>query len=157
VVAALAGDGIPAVGIDVSARAVAIASERHRDHRFVRHAAEDLPWPVAPGTIDLVVSFEVIEHVLRPRRLLEGAYEALRPGGHLALTTPYHGLLKNLAVSAFAFDRHFDVEGDHIRFFSDQALRRLLGATGFDVLRLEHFGRFRRLWAGVFVWARRRG
>ena len=42
---------------------------------------------------------------------------AQRHGGGLALTTPYHGRIKNFAVAALAFDRHFDVEGDHVRFF----------------------------------------
>ena len=77
----------------------------------------------------------------------------MRDGGGLALTTPYHGRLKNLAIAAVGFDRHFAVEGDHVRFFSDRSLRRLLEETGFDVVRVEHFGRVRWLWAGAFVWA----
>ena len=155
VVAALAADGHDAVGMDVSAQAVDRARERHPGHEFVVHSAEELPWPVEPGTFDAVVAFEVIEHLLRPRRLLEGAAQALRPGGHLALTTPYHGLLKNVAVALVAFERHFAVEGDHVRFFTDRALRRVLEDTGFVTLRMEHFGRTWGLWAGVFVWARR--
>lgn len=155
-VGALRRDGVDASGMDVSERAVALASERNEGCRFVRHSAEELPWPVEPGSLDAVVAFEVIEHLLRPRRLLEGAREALAPGGHLALTTPYHGLIKNLALAALAFDRHFAVEGDHIRFFSDRALRRLLDEAGFSVERTRHFGRAPGLWAGVFVWARRR-
>jgi SAM-dependent methyltransferase len=155
-VAALGTLGHDAVGMDVSARAVELAAERHPDHRFVRHSAEELPWPVEAGAFDAVVSFEVIEHLLRPRRLLAGARDVLRPGGGLALTTPYHGLLKNLAVAATAFDRHFAVEGDHLRFFSDRALRGLLDETGFAVATVRHFGRIWGLWAGTFVWARRR-
>jgi 2-polyprenyl-3-methyl-5-hydroxy-6-metoxy-1,4-benzoquinol methylase len=152
----LAGDGHEAVGMDVSERAVELAARRHPQARFVRHSVEELPWPVDRGSFDAVTAFEVIEHLLRPGRLLEGAREALRPGGGLALTTPYHGWLKNVAVATLAFDRHFAVEGDHIRFFSDRALRRLLEQTGFRVARVEHYGRIWGLWAGVFVWAHRR-
>ena len=155
-VAALAGEGRDSIGMDVSGEAVAFAEQRHPGCRFVHHSVEDVPWPFEAGRFDAVVAFEVIEHLLRPRRLLEGAHEALRPGGGLALTTPYHGLVKNLALTAFAFDRHFAVEGDHVRFFSDGALRRLLAETGFTVERVSHFGRIWGLWAGVFVWARRR-
>ena len=155
-VAALRGRGVSAVGMDVSEAAVAVAAERHPDGRFLVHGVEDLPWPVEEGAFDAVVSFETIEHLLRPRRLLEGARSALAPGGHLALTTPYHGLLKNVALAVGAFDRHFAVEGDHIRFFSDRALERLLRETGFEPLERVHFGRFWGLWAGVFAWARRR-
>jgi len=98
----------------------------------------------------------VVEHLLQPRALVEGARQALRAGGHLALSTPYHGRLKNVVVSLAAFDHHFATEGDHIRFFSDGALRRLLETCGFEVEWIRHFGRFAPLWAGVFVWARKR-
>lgn len=155
-VAALERDGMEAMGIEVSAHAVRLAAERHPDSQFVEHSVEELPWPVENGSYDAVVSFEVIEHLLRPRRLLEGAWEALRPGGYLALTTPYHGLLKNLALVTLAFDRHFAVEGDHVRFFSDRALRRLLEDAGFEVVHLAHYGRFIGVWAGTFAWARKR-
>ena len=141
--------------MDVSERALERARALAPDVRFVRHAVDSLPWPFEPASFDVVVSFDVIEHLLRPRRLLEGARAVLRPGGALALTTPYHGLLKNVALVATRFDRHFDVEGDHVRFFSDRALRRLLADTGFADVELDHFGRAWGLWAGVFAWARR--
>jgi 2-polyprenyl-3-methyl-5-hydroxy-6-metoxy-1,4-benzoquinol methylase len=152
-VALLASDGHEAVGMDVSARAVERATERHPDGTFVHHSVESVPWPVEAGSFDAVVSFEVLEHLLRPRRLLEGARAALRSGGGLALTTPYHGLVKNLAISMVAFDRHFAVEGEHIRFFSDRSLRQLLEETGFEVVRIEHLGRARWLWADTFTWS----
>ena len=155
-VATLAAGRFEAVGMDVSAEAVARASRRHPGCRFVRHSIEDVPWPLQAESFDAVVSFDAIEHLLRPGRLLEGASSVLRPRGVLALTTPYHGVVKNIAVAALAFDRHFDVEGDHIRFFSDRALRRLLAEAGFEVERVRHFGRIWGLWAGTFVRARRR-
>jgi len=150
-VAALVEDGYETVGLEVSERAVALAEERHPGSTLVRHSVEELPWPVEQGSFDAVVALEVIEHLLRPRRLLDGAHAALRPGGRVLLSTPYHGLAKNLVLAAFRFDRHFAVEGDHIRFFSDAALRRLAGETGFDVEKIVHLGRTWPLWANSFV------
>ena len=155
VVGELSSIGYTAIGFDISQRAIELASARYPTSTFFQHAVEDLPWPVEASSQDAVVAFEVIEHLLRPRSLLDGARESLRVGGHLALTTPYHGLLKNIVVSLVAFDRHFAPEGDHIRFFSDRALRRLLSSAGFEVERVRHFGRVAGLWAGVFVWARK--
>lgn len=154
-VGVLAAEGIAAVGMDVAAGAVEAARRALPECRFVQHSVEEVPWPVEAGAFDVVATFEVIEHLLEPRRLLVGAREALRPGGYLALTTPYHGRVKNLALALAAFDRHFDVEGDHIRFFTDRALEQLLTDTGFTTLRVVHFGRGWPLWAGSFVWARR--
>jgi 2-polyprenyl-3-methyl-5-hydroxy-6-metoxy-1,4-benzoquinol methylase len=156
VVGALAAEGLDASGFDIASGAIELATRAYPESSFTAHSAEDLPWPVENSSVDAVVAFEVIEHLLNPRRLLEGAWAALKPGGHLALTTPYHGLVKNLAIALLAFDRHFAVEGDHIRFFTDQGLRRLLEETGFHVERVAHFGRFAGLRAGVFFWARKR-
>jgi 2-polyprenyl-3-methyl-5-hydroxy-6-metoxy-1,4-benzoquinol methylase len=152
----LGSHGFDAIGLDISQGAVELASRLQPSARFVRHSAEDLPWPVDPASQDVIVAFEVIEHLLRPRALIEGASQALRRGGHVALSTPYHGVLKNIVLSLVAFDGHFAPEGDHIRFFTDRALIRLLNSNGFDVERIRHFGRFAPLWAGVFVWARKR-
>ena len=154
-VAALTAEGLEAVGMELSATAVERASDRHPEHRFVRHSVEELPWPVEAESFDAVVSFEVIEHLLRPRSLFDGARTTLRPGGGLAVSTPYHGLAKALAVAAFRFDEHFAVEGDHIRFFSDRALERLAAETGFEVERIHHLGRRWPLWANSLLWARR--
>ena len=156
VVSALHGDGLDVVGMDVSETAVARAAAAHPECRFVRHGVEQLPWPVERGSLDLVVSFEVIEHLLQPERLLEGARDALATGGRLALTTPYHGRAKNVVLALTSFDRHFAVDGDHIRFFTDAALRRSLERAGFVVDRIRHFGRFWPLWAGVYVSGRKR-
>jgi 2-polyprenyl-3-methyl-5-hydroxy-6-metoxy-1,4-benzoquinol methylase len=154
-VAALRARAIDATGMDVAEAALGRAAATHPELALIEHSAEDLPWPFEAGTFDLVTAFEVIEHLLRPRRLVHGAAAALRPGGLFALTTPYHGLLKNLALVVARFDRHFAVEGDHIRFFSDRALRELLESAGLTVERIRHFGRAPGLWAGVFVVGRR--
>jgi SAM-dependent methyltransferase len=150
-VAKLAEDGHDVMGIELSEAAVDYARSAHPGCRFVAHSVEELPWPVEPGSLDLVWSFEVVEHLLEPRRLFQGAHDALRPGGIFVLTTPYHGLVKNLALVLRGFDRHFAVEGDHIRFFSDSALRRLAESVGFTVRGIRHFGRFAPVWAGTFV------
>ncbi len=58
--------------------------------------AEDLPACFAPGTFGLVVSTEMLEHVLDWRRVLSNMKGLLEPGGVLILTTRskgfyYHG------------------------------------------------------------------
>lgn len=147
--------GFSAIGIDVSEQAVERARAINPLCRFYAHPVEAQPWPVESHSVDIVTSFEVVEHLLQPRLLVRGANKVLRQGGYLALTTPYHGLIKNVALALFAFDRHFAVEGDHIRFFSDTALRRIVEENGFSVIKVIHYGRIRGLWAGSFLWARK--
>jgi 2-polyprenyl-3-methyl-5-hydroxy-6-metoxy-1,4-benzoquinol methylase len=148
--------GIDAVGLEISAAATARALQEHPNIDLRVHSVEDLPWPVAEESFDVVVSFEVIEHLVEPVALLEGARASLSPGGILVLSTPYHGLAKNLAIAAVCFDQHFSVDGDHIRFFSDRSLRRLLESNGFVLRHRAHRGRFPPFWANSVVFAERR-
>lgn len=147
--------GIEAAGIEIAAAAIERARRNAPEIDIKRHSLEELPWPVEPASWDVVVSFEVIEHLLEPRSLLKGAHTALVAGGTFFASTPYHGLVKNLAVAAFKFESHFAVDGDHIRFFTDGALRRLIEMAGFEVVEIAHLGRVWPLWANTVVSARK--
>jgi ubiquinone/menaquinone biosynthesis C-methylase UbiE len=79
------------VGVDIDAATVAHASGRYGDGarvRFVEGSCTELPLPNA--CIDVVVSFETIEHlreVDQPRMLAEFA-RVLVPGGFLVISSP---------------------------------------------------------------------
>jgi 2-polyprenyl-3-methyl-5-hydroxy-6-metoxy-1,4-benzoquinol methylase len=149
------GRGMVATGLEISGAAIERAHANYPGIDIRRHSVEELPWPVEGASWDIVVSFEVIEHLLEPRALLRGAHSALVPGGALAVSTPYHGLVKNLGIAAFRFDSHFGVDGEHVRFFTDKALRVLLSESGFEVVEIVHLGRYRPIWANTLVWARK--
>jgi len=145
----LANLGFTAEGVDLADGAITKARAKYPSLSF--HTFAD--W--APVTYDVCVCFEVIEHVLDPRALLETLRGLIKPSGYLALSTPYHGLAKNVAIALHGFEQHFDVEGSHIRFFTDQSLVQLLTTCRFRVLRIQHFGRVPLLQANTFVWAQR--
>lgn len=109
---------------------------------------------VVGGPVDCVVSLEVIEHLYLPKRLFEQSHRVLRPGGHLVLSTPYHGYLKNLAISLLdGWDRHWAVQwdGGHVKFFSPRTLERMAGEAGFRDLRFHGVGRVPWLWKSAFL------
>jgi 2-polyprenyl-6-hydroxyphenyl methylase/3-demethylubiquinone-9 3-methyltransferase len=106
----------------------------------------------------LIVSSEVIEHLFLPRRLPETAFALLRPGGLFILTTPYHGYMKNLALSLMnKWDDHHTVhhDGGHIKFFSEKTLRELLENSGFAALTFNNAGRLPWLWKSMVCRAQR--
>ena len=72
--------------------------------------------------------------------------------------TPYHGYLKNLAISLLnKWDAHHTTlwDGGHIRFFSVKTLTELVTENGFEVIRFYFFGRCPFLWKNMICLARR--
>ncbi len=151
--------GWAAIGVDVSADGLALGRSTFPGVRFAEASAYDDLIDFAPsGGFDVVISSEVIEHLYRPALLLERSYVALRPGGRLLVTTPYHGYLFNLALSiANRWDARFDVQRDgwHIKFFSRRTLTDMVTTAGFEVVEWRGLGRFRWLWWSQAILARK--
>jgi SAM-dependent methyltransferase len=74
-------------GVDLSEEAVAEAGRRLGDDaELVRADVRDLPFE--EDSFDMVVCFEVIEHVERQRDALDELKRVLRPGGMLLISSP---------------------------------------------------------------------
>ena len=104
-----------------------------------------------------MVSTEVVEHLYRPRLLPAFARGLLEPGGYLVVSTPYHGYLKNLALSGSnGWDAHHTPlwDGGHIKFWSRATLTRLLEENGFEVVSFSGAGRLPWLWKSMILVAR---
>lgn len=84
----LAGCARSVVGVDVAADAVAHAAEKYRRHnlRYSHGSATAVPLPDA--AVDLVVSFETIEHLREHDEMLAELRRVLRPGGRVIISSP---------------------------------------------------------------------
>jgi 2-polyprenyl-3-methyl-5-hydroxy-6-metoxy-1,4-benzoquinol methylase len=91
--------GYEVVGVEDSEQGVAIARQSFPDCNFIKASIYDLPYSELANSFDIVISAEVIEHLLYPRELVRAAKKCLKPNGRLILTTPYHGYLKNLVLA----------------------------------------------------------
>lgn len=142
--ALLAREGFAAAGLDQSESGISVARRSFPDLPFEVH---DLiaPLPASHGgRYDAVIAIEVIEHLLLPRRLMRSALAALRPGGVLIITTPFHGYFKNVALAlAGAFDEHWHPLRDfgHVKFFSRRTLTALFEEHGLSALEFTTAGR----------------
>ena len=111
------------IGMDLEPESVQTAAERTRKTDGVRFCRGDvLALPFDSGSFDVYVSFETIEHVPDPRRLLEEAWRILRPGGRLLLSTP-NRLVTNPGLSADGRP----LNPFHVREFAPEELEELLG------------------------------
>jgi SAM-dependent methyltransferase len=91
---------------------------RHADVRYLRADADQIP--VVADAFDIVVSFQVIEHLADPTAYLKSIAHMTRPGGVALITTP------NLATS----DRENPF---HIHEYEADELTRLLEGYFDDV------------------------
>jgi 2-polyprenyl-3-methyl-5-hydroxy-6-metoxy-1,4-benzoquinol methylase len=142
--ALLHSQGFSVAGCDASISGLALARQAHPNVNFFEHdISNPLPADHA-GPYDSVVSLEVIEHLLLPRQLVVSAYKALRPGGVLIVSTPFHGYCKNVALALTNhFDEHWHPLRDfgHVKFFSRKTLSALIREQGFSVRNFIRVGR----------------
>ena len=151
--------GYAAVGIDLSSKAIEMARRNYPQipqiKQIFRTLNADGSIPAPNKSFAAVWNTEVIEHVLDVKAFLDEINRVLIPNGLLILTTPYHGFLKNLIIVLLKFDRHFNPEGSHIRFFDKKGLERCLNNSGFTPISWSGIGRFWKMYRTWFVVARK--
>ena len=151
--------GFGVVGCDADQGGIEIAMQGKSGAEFRLVSIYEQPATLGASDFDAVVSTEVIEHLFIPGALPIFARSVLKPGGHLIITTPYHGYFKNLMISlAGKWDSHHTPlwDGGHIKFWSFSTLSALLQANGFDVVDFKGAGRVYGLWKSMIMIAQLR-
>lgn len=153
----LANQGFEVIGIEESSSGISHAQQNYSNCQFRQGSIYDLILTDLSNSFDIVLAMEVIEHLFYPRQLIQVAKQCLRPHGVLILTTPYHGYLKNLALSLTGkMDAHFTAlwDGGHIKFFSVATLSQLLTSEGFVEQQFKFTGRVPYLWKSMICAAK---
>lgn len=155
----IAALGPTVVGVEPSESGVEQARRNCPKGRFYRAGVYDDPAMVEESDFDMVISTEVVEHLFYPRELPRFACAKLRTGGLFLVSTPYHGWLKNVAISLVGkWDSHHTPlwDGGHIKFWSRVTLGRLLEEEGFEVIGFHGCGRVSYLWESMILVGRKR-
>jgi len=147
------------IAVDTSREGIQIATSTHPGVQFeICSVYDDDLSAIVADQVDCVISLEVVEHLFYPKKLFEQSQQVLKTGGHLIISTPYHGYLKNLALSLVnGWDRHFSVDwdGGHIKFFSKRTLGTMARSAGFTNLRFKGVGRLPGLWKSMIMIAQK--
>jgi 2-polyprenyl-3-methyl-5-hydroxy-6-metoxy-1,4-benzoquinol methylase len=156
----LASAGFEVVGVEYDQAGVEIARKTYPHIPYYRFGVQDDPQRLLQqeAQFDAVVSTEVIEHLFSPHLLPRFAAAMLKSGGFLIVSTPYHGYVKNLALSLFgAWDKHHAPlwHGGHIKFWSRRTLTELLVDHGFEVIGFSGVGRLPYLWKSMILIGRK--
>ncbi|MCP5463701.1 MAG: class I SAM-dependent methyltransferase [Deltaproteobacteria bacterium] len=91
-----------------------------------------------PGAVDVVISYEVLEHLVEPEDYFKLAQESLAPGGIFIFTTPNGDSLEIKVLQ----QKSPTVPFDHIRLYTPKALRNFMERFSFETLELKTPGKF---------------
>jgi SAM-dependent methyltransferase len=94
------------------------------------------------GSCDAVTAWDFIEHVPDPIGALTAMRNALRPGGHVFLSTPD---ARSLAARGLGRHWHYLDPVQHIVLFGRETLGRALERAGFEPVAWRSFGHHYRL------------
>lgn len=136
----LRGIGFSVAGLDLSPVVIEYNRRDFPDMEFeVTEAGQPAQFP--DESFDAIWCSEVIEHVYDVNAIFADFARLLQPGGKLLVTTPYHGRLKNLILALFGFEKHFNVEWQHIRFWTRKSLAKVAAAHGLRPVAWDTVGR----------------
>lgn len=86
-----------------------------------------------PGTFDVITLWDVIEHTLNPREVLERCRDLLKPGGVLIVNYPDAGSW----IARMLGRRWPFLTSVHLYYFDRATIREMLRSTGFAVESLK--------------------
>lgn len=89
----------------------------------------------AEGTFDVVTLWDVIEHTLNPREMLEHCHRLLKPGGILVVNYPDIGS----SIARALGRRWLFLTSVHLYYFDRTTIERMLVTTGFRVERIRPY------------------
>jgi SAM-dependent methyltransferase len=87
------------------------------------------------GHVDVIVLFDVIEHLPEPRETLALCHRTLNPGGIVVITTGDFGSMVARLTGA---KWRLMTPPQHLWFFTPESMRRLAAALGFSVEHVDH-------------------
>jgi ubiquinone/menaquinone biosynthesis C-methylase UbiE len=114
------------VGTEIYTAGLAFAAKRLPGVELLQMDARKLPYE---AEFDLVVAFDVIEHILEDELVLQNFHRAIKPGGGCLITVPQHQWLWS----------PMDEAACHQRRYSATELHTKVEAAGFRVLRSTSF------------------
>lgn len=137
-------------GVEVDTECVDIAKKKYPMLNIQWGDCErEIPFP--DKYFDLVWAGDVIEHIRFTDVFINEINRVLKVSGLFVLTTPMHNRIKNMLISITNFEKHFNPEFSHYRFYTKKSLRNVLEKRGFRIRSINYIGRIRLIAETMFV------
>ncbi len=130
--------GCVVVGIEQDEVAAEAAREVCED--VLTGDVETMELQFTPGSFDVVLCGDLIEHLRAPEQLLARVRPLLRDDGRLVLTTPNvanWAMRLGLLAGRWRYTERGILDTTHLRFFTRKTLVETLEAAGFRILELD--------------------
>jgi 2-polyprenyl-3-methyl-5-hydroxy-6-metoxy-1,4-benzoquinol methylase len=127
--------GARAIGCDVSVDAIHTARSRYPEVGFCCTTAEMLPFEAE--SFDIILAFELIEHLLSPSAFLREVHRLLDKSSVLAITTPNAKCGRMLGWGQWS---GFLTSFEHLYFFDTHSLTTILTDNGMTVVGIYSIG-----------------
>jgi SAM-dependent methyltransferase len=124
------------VGVEMDADAAAVAAGR-LDQVIVGDVERLTDLPVAPGTVDVLLYGDVLEHLVDPWSLLKRQAAWLAPQGIVLACIPniaHWSVVVHLLVGEWPYLPQGLFDRTHLRFFTLSSIRSLFAGAGLKIL-----------------------
>lgn len=128
------GVGWKTQGVEISRYATMLAQKKNLDVIHGTMANIDVSEPL----FDVVTMWDVLEHMKDPITDLQRARSVLKQDGLLVLNTPDSG---SLYAKLLGKRWHLIVPPEHIHYFNDESVSKVLNACGFETVCITRIGK----------------
>lgn len=91
--------------------------------------------------VDIITSFDVIEHVENPEVFMRNTFDLLSGGGYAVIGTPTDApVMRRLLGETYERKQLFSTQ--HLWIFSEKNLKMLAEKTGFQKMKIKYFQRY---------------
>jgi 2-polyprenyl-3-methyl-5-hydroxy-6-metoxy-1,4-benzoquinol methylase len=127
-------------GFEISEETAELAKQRLVDCEVGDLEATDLAEVFGPGSFEVVVFGDVLEHLRDPLTVLRRSRRLLQPGGSVLISTPNvaHGDVRlALLKGQFRYNKLGILDETHTRFFTAESLQEFAHDAGFVIAELR--------------------
>ena len=135
----LVARGCSVVGLELDADAAEVAREVCEE--VLVGDVETMELPFEPGSFDVVLCGDLIEHLRDPEAFLVRMRPLLRAGGQLVLTTPNVAnwtMRLGLLAGRWRYTERGILDRTHTHFFTRSTLVATLERAGYRIVELDH-------------------
>jgi 2-polyprenyl-3-methyl-5-hydroxy-6-metoxy-1,4-benzoquinol methylase len=142
--------GFNVFAIDNDIKRISKLQKTNKQIHFNVHDCEKV-FSFKDNYFDVIWAGDIIEHLKNTEQFVSEISRIIKKEGVLILSTPYHGLIKNLVITGYNFNKHYNPNSDHLRFYTIKTLKSQLKRNNLYIDQFYLLGRIKPLAKSMFI------